>query len=224
MNNEAMKEVLNELFSHLERLETQNEAILQFLKEKKRVTDKQLAPYLEQAGNASNVRWRAARVRIDHLLEPEHPEKEMKLGKRPELHEDPSSEEKRSASADKEDKRVRSVEEERKRTEPGEQKQIEPSDSKSQQAKPDDQAESAPVTAARAQPANGKADKPATSKEKSELPETKEQIAQVKPEQKADSESPHHPTEVAESLTQQQGAEPAAQLNSEKKKGDQEAA
>jgi len=88
MNNEAMKEVLNELFSHLERLETQNEAILQFLKEKKRVTDKQLAPYLEQAGNASSVRWRAARVRIDHLLEPEHPEKEIKLGKRPELHED----------------------------------------------------------------------------------------------------------------------------------------
>jgi hypothetical protein len=48
MNNEAMKEVLNELFSHLERLETQSEAILQFLKEKKRVTDKRLAPYLEQ--------------------------------------------------------------------------------------------------------------------------------------------------------------------------------
>jgi predicted HTH transcriptional regulator len=47
MNNEAMKEILNELFSHLERLETQSEAILQFLKEKKRVTEKQLAPYLE---------------------------------------------------------------------------------------------------------------------------------------------------------------------------------
>jgi hypothetical protein len=44
MNNEAVKEVLNELFSHLERLETQSEAILQFLKEKNRVIDKQLAP------------------------------------------------------------------------------------------------------------------------------------------------------------------------------------
>ena len=43
MNNEAMKEVLNDLFSHMERLETQTEAILQLLKEKKRVTDKQLA-------------------------------------------------------------------------------------------------------------------------------------------------------------------------------------
>src|ERR1700681_4077294 len=88
MNSEAMKEVLNDMFSHLERLETQTEAILQFLKEKKRVTDKQLAPYLEQAGNASSVRWRAARVRIEHLLKPEHPEEEIKLGKRPELKED----------------------------------------------------------------------------------------------------------------------------------------
>src|ERR1700732_2242144 len=100
MNNEAMKEVLNELFSHLERLETQSEAILQFLKEKKRVTDKQLAPYLEQAGNASNVRGRAARVRIERLLKPEHPEEEIKLGKRPELQEDlprgSSTEEKRT--------------------------------------------------------------------------------------------------------------------------------
>src|SRR6478609_7033035 len=87
MNNEAMKEVLNELFSHLEKLETQNEAILQFLKEKKRVSDKQLAPYLEQAGNASSVKWRAARVRINHLLEPEQPEEEVKLGKKPELQE-----------------------------------------------------------------------------------------------------------------------------------------
>ncbi|HWS18300.1 MAG TPA: hypothetical protein VN223_09800, partial [Candidatus Elarobacter sp.] len=77
MNNESVKEILNELFSHLEKLETQSEAILQFLKEKKRVTDKQLAPYLEQAGNASNVRWRAARVRIERLLKPEHPEEEI---------------------------------------------------------------------------------------------------------------------------------------------------
>ncbi|MFL6311125.1 MAG: hypothetical protein ACJ71W_03375 [Terriglobales bacterium] len=99
MNNEAMKEVLNELFSHLERLETQNEAILQFLKEKKRVTDKQLAPYLEQAGNASSVKWRAARVRIDHLLSPEHPEKELKLGKQPELQAEPGGKEE-SAAAD----------------------------------------------------------------------------------------------------------------------------
>ncbi len=86
MNTEPIKEVLNELFSHLERLETQNDAILQFLKEKKRVTDKQLAPYLEQAGNASNVRWRAARVRIEHLLSSlETKEEETKVEKKPEI-------------------------------------------------------------------------------------------------------------------------------------------
>lgn len=68
MNTDPVKEVLSELFSHLERLETQSTAILLFLKEKKRVTDKQLAPYLERAGNASNVRWRAERVRMEYLL------------------------------------------------------------------------------------------------------------------------------------------------------------
>lgn len=180
MNNEAMKEVLNELFSHLERLETQSEAILQFLKEKKRVTEKQLAPYLEQAGNASNVKWRAARVRINHLLEPEHPEKEIKLGKKPELHEDSSSaasEEKRDASADKGDKRIESVAEKSKRTGSGDQKQVESSDSKGQRPKSDDQAEPAPVNAVQARSSDGKADKPEASKEKSELPETKEQVA-----------------------------------------------
>ena len=222
MNNEAMKEVLNELFSHLERLETQNEAILQFLKEKKRVTDKQLAPYLEQAGNANNVKWRAARVRIDHLLSPEPPEEEIKLGQKPELHEESSregsSEEKRSESADKEDKRVEPVEES-KRAGSGDQKQIESSDSKGQRAKLDDQTKAAPAEAAQARPANGKEDKPEA---KSELNRANERPAQDKREQNAD--SVHHPTEVTEPLARQEGAEPAAQLKSEEKKDDQEAA
>ncbi|HZS29420.1 MAG TPA: hypothetical protein VFB76_19500 [Candidatus Angelobacter sp.] len=68
MDSQSIKEVFKELYSHLERLETQNTAILLFLKEKKRVTDKQLAPYLEQAGNAANVKWRAERVRMEFLL------------------------------------------------------------------------------------------------------------------------------------------------------------
>jgi hypothetical protein len=206
MNNEAMKEVLNDLFSHLERLETQTEAILQFLKEKKRVTDKQLAPYLEQAGNASSVRWRAARVRINHLLEPEHPEEEIKLGKQPELHETPS-ESKRTESVDK----TKSVDKEDKRTESGD------------SAKPTqfgDTAKSAPAHAIQARSADGKADKRGEASESAQS--NKEQTAQAKDEEKSD--PIHHPTEVTAELAKQEGAEPAAQFNSKEKKNDQEAA
>jgi hypothetical protein len=68
MDENATDEVLNELFSALESAETQNGAILQFLKDKNLATDEDLAPYLQQAGNASSVRWMAARVRIKSLL------------------------------------------------------------------------------------------------------------------------------------------------------------
>jgi hypothetical protein len=207
MNNEAMKEILNDLFSHLERLETQTEAILQFLKEKKRVTDKQIAPYLEQAGNASSVRWRAARVRIEHLLSPEHPEKELKLGKQPELQETPS-ESKRTESVDK----TKSVDKEDKRTELGD-KEISASDDKDK---------SVPADAIQAHPRDGKVDKP---EEKSESGQgNKEQAAEAKHEPKSDSDDFQHPTEVTAPLAEQEGAEPAAQLNSKEKKSDQEAA
>jgi len=214
MNNEAMKEVLNELFSHLEKLETQNEAILQFLKEKKRVSDKQLAPYLEQAGNASSVKWRAARVRINHLLEPEQPEEEVKLGKKPELQEEPSSAASQEKLADKEDKRVEPVDEEDKRTGPGDQKEIESSDSKGRRAKSDDEAQPAPVKAAQTRPANGKTDKP----EAKEAGRAEQELHEPKPD------SDHHPAEVTAELAEQPGAEPAAQLKSDKTNSEKEAA
>jgi hypothetical protein len=68
MNENIAREILHELFSSLEALETQSMAILQFLKEKGIATDEDLAPHFEQAGNASSVRWLAAQARIDHLL------------------------------------------------------------------------------------------------------------------------------------------------------------
>ncbi|MGA9354571.1 MAG: hypothetical protein WBV46_12840 [Terriglobales bacterium] len=61
-------ELLGELFSALEDLETQSAGILQFLKGKGLATDEELAPYLRQAADASNVRWRAARIRMEALL------------------------------------------------------------------------------------------------------------------------------------------------------------
>jgi hypothetical protein len=69
-NPEPIKEILNELFSLLESLETQSLALTQFLKDQGIATDEKLAPYLDRAGNASSVKWRAARARMQYLLSP----------------------------------------------------------------------------------------------------------------------------------------------------------
>src|ERR1700688_1659563 len=67
---DPVKEVLGELFTLLEAQETQSAAILQFLKDQGIATEEKLAPYLEQAGNGSSVKWRAARKRMEYLLTP----------------------------------------------------------------------------------------------------------------------------------------------------------
>jgi hypothetical protein len=77
-NDNPVKEVLEELFTLLESLETQSTAVLQFLKDQGITPDKKLAPYLERAGNASSVKWRAARVRMEYLLAPIQKEPEEK--------------------------------------------------------------------------------------------------------------------------------------------------
>ena len=69
-NPEPLKEILEELFSLLESLETQSLALTQFLKDQGIATDEKLAPYLDRAGNASSVKWRAARARMQYLLSP----------------------------------------------------------------------------------------------------------------------------------------------------------
>lgn len=68
MDRAAVEQLLDEMLSSLEDLETKAGATLQFLKDKGHASDEDLAPYLEQAGNASNVRWRAARLRMMSLL------------------------------------------------------------------------------------------------------------------------------------------------------------
>jgi len=68
INEDIAQEILHQLFSSLEALETQSAAVLQFLKDKGIASEEELAVHLEQAGKASSVRWRAARVRMDHLL------------------------------------------------------------------------------------------------------------------------------------------------------------
>jgi hypothetical protein len=68
MDEKIIQDILANVFSSLEPLDAQCSAILQFLKAKGFATDKELAPFLEQAESASNVRWLAARVRIASLL------------------------------------------------------------------------------------------------------------------------------------------------------------
>jgi len=68
MDEEIVKQIVDEVLSSLEPLDAQGAALLQLLKAKGMVNDEELAPYLEQAGKASNVRWLAARVRVMSLI------------------------------------------------------------------------------------------------------------------------------------------------------------
>jgi hypothetical protein len=68
VDGKAGGQFLDELFSALENLETQSAGVVQFLKDKGLATDDELASYLEAAAGASEVRWRAARLRMDALF------------------------------------------------------------------------------------------------------------------------------------------------------------
>lgn len=68
MDKDVAQQILDELFEHIEDVETQSAAILHFLKGKGLATDEQLTPYFEEASKATSVRWVAERARINHLL------------------------------------------------------------------------------------------------------------------------------------------------------------
>src|SRR5437868_12814349 len=68
MDSETAEQILDELAPTFQKLETESAAIVQFLKAKGVANDDELAPYIEQAANASSVRWRAIRVRMARLL------------------------------------------------------------------------------------------------------------------------------------------------------------
>jgi len=70
VQTEPLKEILGELFALLEAQESHSAAVLQFLRDQGIATDEKLAPYLEQAGRASSVKWLAARKRMEYLLTP----------------------------------------------------------------------------------------------------------------------------------------------------------
>src|SRR4030081_1797752 len=68
MDEKIVEQILDDLYSSFEDAETQSAAILLFLKDQGIATEEKLAPYFEQAGRASDVRWRASRVRMASLL------------------------------------------------------------------------------------------------------------------------------------------------------------
>ena len=104
-NANPLKEVLDELFTLLEVLETHSEAVLQFLKDQGITTDEKLAPYLERAGNATSVKWRAARVRMKYLLSPIQKETKDKDVEKPKTEEVTSE----TPAADKSDGKPETV-------------------------------------------------------------------------------------------------------------------
>ena len=61
MDNNALDPVLDEFFPAMEAVDTQAMAILHFLKDKGMLTDEEFAPYLEEAGKTSNIRWFSTR-------------------------------------------------------------------------------------------------------------------------------------------------------------------
>ena len=68
MDEQIVQEIVDEILSSLEPLDTQSAAVLQILKAKGIANDEELASHLEEAGKASNVRWLAARLRIRSLI------------------------------------------------------------------------------------------------------------------------------------------------------------
>jgi hypothetical protein len=68
MDENIVEQILDELFSSFEKSETESAAILLFLKNQGIATEEKLAPCLEQASRISEVRWRAAKVRMGALL------------------------------------------------------------------------------------------------------------------------------------------------------------
>jgi hypothetical protein len=123
-----VKEVLDELFTLLEGLETHSEAVLQFLKDQGITTEEKLAPYLERAGNATSVKWRAARVRMEYLLSPIQKETKDKDAEKPKTEKVANE----TLAADKSDGKPENISSEKDATKTG---NAEPKDANNQERK-----------------------------------------------------------------------------------------
>ena len=176
MDQGLIDEILEELSSAMERVETQSAAALEFLKEKGVAKDEDLAPYLERAGNASSVRWQATRVRLSRLLsslekreQAEQPEsqaerKQVEPEKKPEKAEaknesqerKPANESPKSAKSDRPQETVKAAngpkrkEQREEKNEPQQKTEEKPDQQKSSEPKQQDQDNPKPADPSRA--------------------------------------------------------------------------
>jgi hypothetical protein len=84
VSDNPIEETVRELLPYLEDLETQSGAILEFLKDKGHLSDEEFAPYLQKAAEASSVKWRAARVRLEYLFSLAQSSEQQSAGNPPE--------------------------------------------------------------------------------------------------------------------------------------------
>lgn len=68
MADNPTKAALYELLDYLEQVETKCGALMAFFRANGTLTDETLAPYLEQADNATDIKSRAIRARFDYLF------------------------------------------------------------------------------------------------------------------------------------------------------------
>jgi hypothetical protein len=64
----VIDEILDGVTPTFEKLEARSLAVFRFLKAKSIATDEELQPFLEEATNASEIEWRAGRLRLHHLF------------------------------------------------------------------------------------------------------------------------------------------------------------
>ena len=68
MADSPAKEALYELLDYLEQVETKCGALMAFFRANGTITDENLAPFLERADNATDVKSRAIRARFENLF------------------------------------------------------------------------------------------------------------------------------------------------------------
>ena len=68
MADNPAKEALCELLDYLEQVETKCGALMAFFRANGTISDQNLAPFLEHADNATDVKSRAIRARFDNLF------------------------------------------------------------------------------------------------------------------------------------------------------------